>query len=202
MVLVFLVLVFFVLVLVLEPIGSSVVAFPVGSGPSVERVKLGRVGNGVVVNSPSVLLGTSVALVEMSDEDEEPVIGLFSVSDAVLSLLGSDDGNADSVVLMYTVLLSVIGVETSSVKLVTIEELGVGTTSVVLVGVYVDSSGASELDDEVGDTSVVAVSVLDELGVGKISVMIVGVYVDSCGPSELDDEVGKIYVVVVSSTDV
>lgn len=121
--------------MVLEPIGSSVVTFPVGNGPSVERVKLGRVGNGVVVTPPSVLLGTSVALVGMSAEDEEPVIGLFSVSDAVISLLGTDDGNSVSVVLMYTVLLSVIAVETSSVKLVTIEELGVGKTSVMMVGV-------------------------------------------------------------------
>ena len=119
----------------LEPTGSSVVIFPVGTGPSVERVKLGRVGKGVVVIPPSVLLGTSVALVRISEEDEEPVIGLFSVSDAVLSLLGTEDGSSDSVVLMNTVLLSVTGVETSSVKLVTIEELGVGKMSVTIVGV-------------------------------------------------------------------
>lgn len=187
----------------LDPIGSSVVTLPVGNGTSVERVKLGRVGNGVVVTPPSVLLGTSVALVRMSEEDEEPVIGLLSVSEAVLSLLGTEDGNSDLVVLMYTVLLSVPGVETSSVKLVTIEELGVGKISVMIVGVYVDSSGPSEVDDEVGNTSVMVVSTLELLGVGKISVMIVGVYVvvDSSGPSELEDEVGNTSVIVVSTTE-
>lgn len=144
----------------LDPTGSSVVTLPVGNGPSVERVKLGRVGYGVVVTPPSVLLGTSAVLVRMSEEDEEPVIGLFSVSEAVLSLLGTEDGNSDSVVLMYTVLLSVTGVETSSVKLVTIEELGVGKISVMIVGVYVDSSGPSD-EEEVGNTLVIVVSSIE-----------------------------------------
>lgn len=52
-------------------------------------------------------------------------------------------------------------VENTSVIVVsTLELLGVGKISVMIVGVYVvvDSAGPSELEDEVGNTSVIVVS--------------------------------------------
>lgn len=42
------------------------------------------------------LLGISVPLVRIAeDEDDEPVIGLFSVVEAVFSLLGAVDGKSE-----------------------------------------------------------------------------------------------------------
>ena len=130
----------------LEPVPtgpSEDVTLPVGNGPSVEKVKLGTVGNA-------------------EEALELPVIGLFSsVVTVLLPEAGAlDDGTTS------------VGDDDGmiSVTLVSIEDDGVGKTSVIIVGVKVDS-GPSVADDD-GNTSVIVVSpgALDD---GKTSVRLV-----------------------------
>lgn len=195
---------------------SEDVTFPVGNGPSLEKVKLGTVGKAVV----SIV---AVLILEL------PVMGEFS--SVVIVLLSTDEALDDG---------------KTSVKRVSTEELGVGKISVMTVGVYVDFgppeledevgntsvivvstlvedevgkmsvltveySGPSELGGEVGKISVMVVSMLDEeventsvkllsieeLGVGKTSVTTV----EDSGPSVADEDDGKASVLLVTKVE-